>query len=215
MATIDRPSSAVHVCAGSRAGGVGCGIRWRPSGLRCGGAWPLAVVSGAGGGELLGRGSLSTLGVRYLASSKRFSSDDLIKVCRALDKQRIAYRVDDHRAGRSRGRTSSIRRPRWSRSSTWVSIRSTRSAMTADSGSFWDGPGEREQKEKLKLERMLERLIGDQEGVLWPLVSINRPHPRRFRATSPNRTAFVYVETEGGRALPSRTRPGDPGDPGR
>ena len=44
-----------------------------------------------------GAGSLSNLGVRYLASSKRFSSDDLIKVCRALDKQRIAYRVDDQR----------------------------------------------------------------------------------------------------------------------
>src|SRR5260370_37004887 len=43
--------------------------------------------------------SLTTLGGRYLPSKRRFSSDDLIKVCRALDKQRIAYQVDEQRRG--------------------------------------------------------------------------------------------------------------------
>ena len=57
----------------------------------------LAVFLALAAVSYWGAGSLSNLGVRYLASSKRFSSDDLIKVCRALDKQRIAYRVDEQR----------------------------------------------------------------------------------------------------------------------
>ena len=76
---------------------------------------------------------------------------------------------------------------------------------TDGSTSFWDGPGEREQKEKLKLEEMLERLISDQEGVLWVVVRIDRPRPSAFARNNPKPTAFVYVETDGGRALPYRT----------
>ena len=52
---------------------------------------------------------------------------------------------------------------------------------------------------------MLERLISDQEGVLWLVVSIDRPHANAFSRNNAKPTAFVYVETEGGRALPYRT----------
>ena len=121
MATIDRPSSAVRFAQTARTVGSAVASAWRPSGPRCGGAWPRLLFLAVGAVSYWVRGSLSTSGVRYLASSKRFSSDDLIKVCRALDKQRIAYRVDE-RSGESKSRpTSSIRQPSWSRSSTWVS----------------------------------------------------------------------------------------------
>ncbi len=42
--------------------------------------------------------SLSTVGGRhYLVSGRSFSSDDLITICQALDKQRVPYHVDDQR----------------------------------------------------------------------------------------------------------------------
>ena len=75
----------------------------------------------------------------------------------------------------------------------------------ADSASLWDGPGELEKKEKLKLERMLERFIGEQDGVLSAVVSVNRPRPSTFSRNNARPSAFVYVETEKGRPLPFRT----------
>ena len=152
-----------------------------------------------------GAGSLSTLGVRYLASSRHFSFDDLIKVRQALDKQRIAYRVDEQRR-------VEVTSDQFEQAAEVISkldlgqhsIDEIRNESATSS--FWDGPGEREQKEKLKLEKILERLIGDQEGVRWPLVSINRPHSSSaFSRNNPKPTAFVYVETEGDRPLPYRT----------
>ncbi len=71
--------------------------------------------------------------------------------------------------------------------------------------SLWDGLGEREQKDKLKLERMLERLISEQDGVLCAVVSINRPRPSTFARNSAKPSAFVYVETDAGRSLASRS----------
>src|SRR5262245_27455163 len=61
--------------------------------------WGLAVlaalgVSAAGYWTVT---AVSNTGVRYLASQRRFSSDDLIKICRALDKGRVPYRVDEQR----------------------------------------------------------------------------------------------------------------------
>ena len=41
--------------------------------------------------------------------------------------------------------------------------------------------------------------------MLWPVVSIDRPHSSGFSRNNAKPTAFVYVETEGGRALPYRT----------
>src|SRR5262245_63048134 len=96
MAAIDRPSSA-HVFARVRALGHRL---WHPLAdqrpvVKLG--LPLAVVLALAASSYWALGSLSTSGARFLASSKRFSSDDLIKICRALDKQRISYRVDDQR----------------------------------------------------------------------------------------------------------------------
>ena len=57
----------------------------------------LLVVIGLTSAIYWAAASFSTLSVRYLVSGRRFSSDDLIKVCSALDKQRVNYRVDDSR----------------------------------------------------------------------------------------------------------------------
>ncbi len=205
MATIDRPSSGVPF-ARTRAL---VERLWRPIAVqRPAVRWGLAAAAflAVGAASYWGAGSLSTSGVRYLASSKRFSSDDLLKICHALDKQRIVYRIDDLKrvevAGDQFDQAADVvakldlgQRP--------IDV------IRDDSGSgslFWDGPGEREQKEKLKLERMLERLISEQSGVLRAVVSINRPRPSTFARNSATKpSAFVYVETDGGRALPSRS----------
>ena len=83
--------------------------------------------------------------MRYLASSKRFSSDDLIKVCRALDKQRIAYRVDEQR----RVEVSSDQFDQAAEAISKLDLgQHPIDEIRNDSASigFWDGPSEREKR---------------------------------------------------------------------
>ncbi len=203
MASIDRPSSTVQL---QRLRAL-LDRLWRPlMAQRAVVRWglALAVFLALGAVSYWCAGSLSTLGVRYLVSSRRLSSDDLIKVCRALDKQLIGYHIDEQRR-------VEVAADQFDQAAAVVSkldlgqhplddIRND-----AGSGNIWDGPGEREKKEQLKLEKILERLISDRDGVLSALVSINRPHSSAFSRKNPKPTAFVYVETEGGRSLPYRT----------
>ena len=99
MATTDRPSSTVTLAR----------LRALPDRLwRTLAAQRPAVKWGLGLAALLavaavsywGAGSLSTSGVRYLASSRRFSSDDLIKICGT---RRAAHRLPDRRTAAGGG----------------------------------------------------------------------------------------------------------------
>jgi len=203
MASIDRPSSTVTF---ARLRALPDRL-WRPlAAQRPAVKWGLAVVGflALAAVSYWGAGSLSNIGVRYLASSKRFWSDDLIKVCRALDKLRIAYRVDDQR----RVEVAADQFDQAAEAVSKLELGQQPIGVIRDDSSsigFWDGAEERERKEKLRLEKILERLISDQEGVLGLLVSIDRPHANAFSRNNAKPTAFVYVETEGGRALPYRT----------
>ena len=67
--------------------------------------------------------------------------------------------------------------------------------------SILESPLEREQRKELAREKILERIIGRLDGVVWSLVSIHRPPHRRVRSNS-KPSAFVYIETEGNRKLP-------------
>lgn len=203
MASIDRPSSTMTF---ARLRTLSDRL-WRPlAAQRPVVKWGLAVVGflALAAVSFWGAGSLSNLGVRYLASSRRFSSDDLIKICRALDKQRIAYRVDDQR----RVEVASDQFEQAAEAFSKLELGQLPIDVIRNESSsigFWDGAEERERKEKLRLEKLLERLISDQEGVLWLVVSIDKPHASAFSRSNAKPTAFVYVETEGGRALPYRT----------
>ena len=148
--------------------------------------------------------SFSSLGVRYLPSKRPFSSDDLIKVCRELGRQRIWYLVDEQRrvevaadqldeAAEAVAKLDLGQRP-------IDEIRSDSSGR-----SLWDGPSEREQQDQLIREKVLEGLIGRQKGVAWSYVSLHRPHSWPFRRSESKASAFVYIETERGRPLPSET----------
>jgi hypothetical protein len=148
--------------------------------------------------------SLSNFGVRYLASGRKFSSDDLLKVCRALDKQLVPYQVDDQRRVQ-------VAADQFDEAAALVSrldlgqhpIDEIRSE--SNTWSFWESTSEREYKRLLLQEKMIERLIGEQEGVVSSVVSINQPRGSTGTHVNSKSSAFVYIETAGGRSLPSRT----------
>jgi hypothetical protein len=149
--------------------------------------------------------SLATFGFRYLASKRQFSSDDLIKICRALDRQVITYRIDAERR-------VEIAADQFDQAAELVAKldlgQHPIDEIRGDSsGSIWnwDPPSERERKEQLTREKMLERLIGQHAGVAWSLVSLQLPRSSALRRSASKPSAFVYIETEGGRPLPSRT----------
>lgn len=149
--------------------------------------------------------TLSTVGVRYLASGRRFSSEDLIKICRALDEHRITdYRLDDRRVA--------VAADEFDEAATVLAKldvgRHSIEELRSQSGGmslFWETSEDRLQRERLRRERILEAMIGQQPGVVWSLVSIHQPpssSPLRNRLKP---SAFVYLETEGDRQLPFRT----------
>ena len=148
--------------------------------------------------------SFTTLGVRYLVSGRQFSSDDLIKVCTALDKQRISYRVDD-------SRRVEVAADQYDQAADVVSKLELGQRPIDDirkqsyMSSFFDLTSDKENKRQLYQEKFLEGLIGRLDGVVWSLVSINLPPPKWPR-TGAKPTAFVYIETEGNRKLPGQTQ---------
>jgi hypothetical protein len=149
--------------------------------------------------------SLSTVGVRYLASGRRFSSEDLIKICRALDEHRITdFRLDDRRVA--------VSADDFDEASTLLGKidigRHSIEEIRTQPGpmSLWgETTEERNQREQLKHERILEAMIGQQPGVVWSLVSIQLPRVSIGMRNPPKPSAFVYLETEGDRQLPFGT----------
>ncbi len=147
--------------------------------------------------------SLNTVSVHYLLAGRRFSTDDLITVCRNLDKQGVTdYRIDDLR----RVEVSS---DQYDQATEVVgkldlglhSINELREESIFSS--FFDTSSEREFRKHLGREKMVERLISQLDGVVWSLVSIHVPPARRWPVHQNTRpTAFVYIETEGKRRLP-------------
>jgi flagellar M-ring protein FliF len=148
--------------------------------------------------------SFTTLGVRYLVSGRRFSSDDLIKVCTALDKQRLNYRVDD-------SRRVEVAADQFDQAADVVAKLDFGQRPLAEireqpfTSWFLESPSDREKREWLAREKIIEGLIGQLDGVVSSLVSIKSPPSSKWQHASPNLKAFVYIETEGNRQLPYQT----------
>ena len=157
--------------------------------------WSIAVlvVIGLTSAIYWAAASYSTLGVRYLVSGRRFSSDDLIKVCTALDKQRVNYRVDD-------SRRVEVAADQYDQAADVVAklefgqrpIGDIRDSLI--SPDFLDSPVDREIGRQLAREKIIEGLIGQLDGVVWSLVSINRQTiiemaPGRARSRRPSFTS--------------------------
>ncbi len=149
--------------------------------------------------------TFSTVSVRYLASGARFSSEDLIKICRAFDEHRITdYRLDDRRvavAADDFDEAAVLLAKSGVGRHSIEEIRSQPGAMSL----LWETSEDRTRRDQLKRERILEAMIGQQSGVVWSLVSIHHSRAAAGLRTPPKPSAFVYLETEGDRQLPFRT----------
>jgi flagellar M-ring protein FliF len=143
-------------------------------------------------------------GARYLASGRRFSSEDLNKICRVLEAQRIEYRCDDQHK-------IAVDADQFDQAAALVAkldvgprpIDEARDQVNSWSVWFQD-PREREQKEKLVREKTVESMIRKLDGVDWAFVLVNRPRSSVWYRAAAKPTAFVYIETEGDRQLPFR-----------
>ncbi len=164
----------------------------------------LAVLIGLSAMVYLAATSFNSLSVRYILSGRRFSSDDLIAICRALDKQRVGYRVDDVR--RVEVSTEQFEQASDAVAKLDLGHRSLNEIREESIvPHFLESMSEREHKDRLLREKTLERLVSQLEGVVWSLVSINRPATRKWQQGGAKPTAFVYIETEGQRRLPFET----------
>jgi len=143
-------------------------------------------------------------GASLLAGGRRFYSDDLIKICRALDELRIEYRQDDHRIEVAPDQidqaTAALAK---------LDIGRKPIDELRGSGGFLSGlletSQDRKRKEQLARERILESLISQQDGVAWSLVSLHELPARPGSRTPVRLGALVYLETEGDQRLPART----------
>jgi hypothetical protein len=203
MRTSDRLSPAVAL---ARLSVQADRLRQLVRGQRPAVRWGLALAAllGVGAAVYWTATSLTPIGIRYLASGRRFSSEDLIKVCRAFDEQRIEYRVDDQRrveVGADQFDPAA---------ELYAKLDVGQHAIDeilkeSNTESVFDPPGRRDQRKLLARQKILERLIGELDGVAWSLVSINRPRASVWQHPTPQPSAFVYIETDGNRRLPSQT----------
>ncbi len=168
--------------------------------------WSVAVVAVIGLTALLhwATTSFTTLGVRYLVSGQPLTSDDLIKVRTALDKQQLTYRVDDSR----RVEVAADQFDQAAGVVAKLEIGQQPIGTIRDQSyisSFLDSPSDRENRRQLAHEKIIEGLIGQLDGVASALVSINRPQSSKWLHANAKPTAFVYIETEGNRQLSYQT----------
>ncbi len=176
-------------------------------------AWSPAVRWGLAGVTvvilvLLGyvaAGLLPTAESVYLASGRRYGPDDLVKITRLLDRQRIAYHIDDQRrvavasdqldmAAAAISKLELGPRPPGE-------IRDDQSAGST----LWEPLHDKELREQQAREKILESMISDLPGILGAFVQINRPKSRWGLQPVVKPSAFVRLETEGDRQLPFRT----------
>jgi flagellar biosynthesis/type III secretory pathway M-ring protein FliF/YscJ len=146
-------------------------------------------------------------GSEFLRGGEKFSSGDIIKISRALDAQHIYYRVDDQ--GRIEIASDRIEDAKTALVKVAVGPRSIddlgKEALA--SGGFWPDPLEREQRQIKVREEILGAMIRNLDGIVSAYVTLNRPRARNgLRPNAASRpTAFVWLETDGGREIRHKT----------
>jgi flagellar M-ring protein FliF len=168
--------------------------------------WSLALLAVIGLTAMMywAATSFTTLGSRHLLLERRFSSDDLIKVCTALDKQRLNYRVDD-------SRRVEVAADQFDQAADVVAKLDLGQRPLSDireqsyTSWFLDSPSDRENRQQLAREKIIEGIIGQLDGVVSSLVSIKSTQSPKWQHANANPKAFVYIETEGNRQLPYQT----------
>ncbi|MHB1562334.1 MAG: hypothetical protein ACYC61_33250 [Isosphaeraceae bacterium] len=162
---------------------------------------PLLVVAAAG---YWAAGTLAPAGARYLAGSQAFSSDDLIVIERELVAKGIAYRVDESKVlveadqfDQAAAAIGKLNIGRHAISEIRDEPFSLRDVVETHE--------DRERRERLQEEKLIERIIDDLPGVRSSVVSIQRPRASFGRQPATGPSAFVYLEGDSDRRLPSQT----------
>ncbi|MDR3620937.1 MAG: hypothetical protein P4L85_16415 [Paludisphaera borealis] len=139
----------------------------------------------------------------YLGAGRRYSSDDVHKIKKTLDKLRIEYQIIDDRrvavaANNLDAAGAAVAKlelgPR-----TLTEIRDE----AAKDRSWLDSPRDREVREEREQAQVLESLINGLPGIEGSFVKITRPKQRIGLRSVVRPMAFVQLETEGGRELPA------------
>ncbi len=141
---------------------------------------------------------------QYLAGGRRFYSDDAIKICRALDEQRIEYHQDDHRiyvAPEQFDQAAAVVAKLGVGRKPIDELRGPGGVLS----SLLETTEDRRRRDQLSRERILESLISQQDGVVWSLVSLHDVTGSTSTLRSTRKAAFVYLETDGDHRLPART----------
>ena len=173
----------------------------------------LALVLGVAAAGYWAASTLVPSGTRDLASGRSFSSEDVIKITQALDAKGISYRVDDRKiviAAEQYDQAVAVFAKLHVGPMTFDEIRSPPDWFS----SLVETPQDKERNER-RLQREIDRALhrrsrwGRLVGGVDP--SIRRPGAHRHLRAKPS--AFVYLETEPNRPLPSRTVQTHPHDP--
>ena len=200
MPTLDRLTSPAPV-ARLRAGLVRLWrvlISQRPA-VRAGLALTLIV-----GLVAAGYGAVALLvpaGTRYLASGRNFSTEELSKITQALDAKGISHRLDDRKvevAAEQYDQAVQIYAKLHIGPLSFDEILSPPDWWS----SLFDTPHDKERKEQMIQERLIEQCINGLDGVVSSRVWIRYPRPTTSRRLRGKPSAFVRLETERNRPLP-------------
>ena len=152
----------------------------------------------------LGSTALTTAERSYLGSGRRYGSEDLARISRALDRTRVPYQVDDQR----RVAVPSDQRDQAETAIAKLELGPRLPGEIRDqvpTAQIWESPRDKEVRENQEQAKILEAMIGDLPGIVGSFVWINRPKPRLGLQPVARPSAFVRLETEGDRQLPFRT----------
>lgn len=152
----------------------------------------------------LGAGNSGTAETAFLNAGRRFGPEDLSKIGRALDRQRIPHHIDDDR----RVVIAPSKREQAEEVVAKLDLGPRLPGEVRDQASIsspWESPRDREQREHQEQARILELMINDLPGIVGSFVRVNRPKAGLGLKPAGKSSAFVRLETDGDRQLPFRT----------
>jgi flagellar M-ring protein FliF len=171
-------------------------VRWLLAALT------IAVVAYLG---FLGASALSTTSESvYLGSARSYSRDDLNKIGRALDRQRVRYHIDEER----RISVAEDQRDLAEAAIAKLDIGPRAPGEIADqsfTSNVWEPLHDREIRLHREEEKILESMIGEIPGVVGCFVRLDQPKQSYGLRPAARPSAFVRLETEGDRPLPFQT----------
>ena len=142
--------------------------------------------------------------VGFVRSGDRFAADDRIKVCNALDKLHVRYRVDEL----NRVEVSAAQLDAANDAIAKLSVGPrpfSEIDQAADTPSLLDSIGAQKQRDERAISAKLEEMIRPMDGVVSAHVLVTRPKGGRGFRAAPAATAVVWLETEKDRELSSAT----------